>query len=412
MLSFMASLPDSDQSQTQNMTGSRRLSKKVILFVALIVFILLVGIFVIYPQFTKRRAQSAAADAQNQYKSGDFKAASKNFEESLKFDSTNPKILADTILAIASEGNRTGKESDSQTRAASYIEKARAYQKDTDILTALGYMAETNGRYQEASDYYQKALVINANSADLWFHKAHALEFLGKTQDAYNAYNKAYQIDQKHPLVLQAEGREALAKNKTADAYNFFLNAFNNTDNNSLKAENLAAASAIKRSQGYFAEAQKLATMAVNYDRNYVPGLTAYGVGLALDGDYKKAVAFIDEGIHKNPRIVQSYWSMAMVLRMAKQYDDSIRFFKDGIAKIDNDNTLVGDAAKVRLKSEMTYDLARTYATKGDTDSALPLLETAVGLDKNLGYVLTIDLNRYDYFKGLAANSRFAALLR
>lgn len=58
-----------------------------------------------------------------------------------------------------------------------------------------GNSAYKKGDYKKAIEYYDKALLINRNSAEVWYAKALSCYQIGKYKDAAECHNKAVQLN-------------------------------------------------------------------------------------------------------------------------------------------------------------------------------------------------------------------------
>lgn len=379
----------------------------------LVVGLAVIGIIsVLVVQSRRTKVLTLDQQARTSAASGNFADAKQKLDEALKFDSSNAKLLADTITAIAAEGNATGKEAEAQTKAKPYLDQAlKLNTNSAELLTAIGYLYETGGQYQGAVDYYDKALKINSKSGQIIFRKAHALQFLnGNTKEVQDLYDLAYQYDQKDPLILMFQGKKYLKAGNLDKAFSLFISAANNSKQNNLKAEAYVDAAQIKQVQNKPSEAKNLAISAVNTDRSYGPGLVLYGTILSREGNFKDAAAFIVEASSKNPRSSQPFWSLGVLMRQATNYGKSVEYLRAGIAKVDNDNTVLGNDQKNRVKAFMNYDLGKTYYMSGDVANALTAFAKAVSFDKTVAAVLKGE--QFGLYSGISGDSRFTALIQ
>lgn len=384
------------------------------LLVILIVILLVAGGVWLYWQSSLSSPEKLFFNASNAFSQSDFDEAIETYEKGLRIDPDNPAILAGLITTYATRGTRTGTESEAVVKAQQYVERALSVAGDNpDVLIATGYLAEVDGRYEEAIGFYQDALDIDSTFAQAWFHLGHAYEFLNQIDASKEAYSKAYGLDSAHPLILLAQARMALLDRNLQGAYELYLTvATNNTNAIYVRAEAFTSASSIRRNQGYFGDARGWAQLAIILDRMYVPGLVEYGLALALDGEVEEALVYLEEATNKNPRMSYPYWALGTVARSVQSFPESIDFFNTGLEKIDNDNTLVRTEEKIRARARMLYDLGKTYSVSGDDETALPFLEQAVELNENLGVLLKSEFEEFGYFSGLSNNERFLALIR
>lgn len=383
------------------------------LMVMLLVVVLIVGGFLAYTQIVSFIKQSTLRRGYDAFTQGDFDKTIQIYEQVLKNEPNNTDILVSLIQAYAGRGDISGTEAEASNMAESYVETLLSIVvDDRNALLAVGYLAETDGRYQEAADYYQNALDIDPDFAQTWFRLGHVTEFLNAPVFLVRyLYNKAYELDSSNPLVLLAQGNIALTNGDLEAAYTFFSSVGLNSEYTTIKAEGWTNASGIKNVQGFFDDAKILAALAVNSDRNYAPGLIAYGMSLSLEGDHQKALDFISEAMDQNPRISEADYSLAIIFRVIGRFDDSINYFEKALSKIDNDNTILGDAIKNKVRAKTLYDLAKTYSMRGNNALVIPLLEQAIGLDKSFSAFLESDFESHGFFNEFASNQEFLTLI-
>ncbi|MBI2121303.1 MAG: tetratricopeptide repeat protein [Candidatus Wildermuthbacteria bacterium] len=345
----------------------------------------------------------------------DFAKAFRSYKAALSLDKTNMHVLAALLNTGAMMQNRMGEAPVSDAETDGYIEDALVQSEgNRELLEAVGYALEAKKEYTQALSFYEKALALDPADAKLWFHIGHAHEFLGHVAQSQEAYEKAYALDPaENSLILLAQAREAQKKNDADAAYNFFLKASAVSPVAYLKAEALAAASAIKRDQGYLEEARVLAENAVQADPGYAPAKISIGMAVAMGGDTVKAVDEIYEAIQMNPSAVQGYWAMGIVLRNSGYFKEGLEYFNAGLARIKDDVSLVGPHEKDKAAALFLYDIAKTQDIIGGRaqTQTLQLLENAVQLNRDLGQYLREDAEKFNFFRTLKASDRFILLL-
>lgn len=388
-------------------------AKVIAIFVVVLVIVGIIVALVI--QSRHMQVTSLDNQAQSSMATGNFADAQKKLTQALALDSGNAKILADTITAIAAEGNATGKEADAQVKAKPYVDQAlKSNPNNVLVLTAIGYLLETGGKYQDAINYYDKALKINPKSGQTLFRKAHALQFLnGNTKEVQDLYDLAFKNNQNDPLIVMFQGRKYGQSGELDKAYNSFIFVAKNAKQNDLRAEAYADAYLIKEAQGKYDEAKNLAMWAVDLDRNYGPGLVYYGNELARGGNFKDAATFMVEAADKNPRASLPYWYLGSLMRTTKFYKQAVAFLQKGIDMTANDNTILGPDAKKFTVARMTYDIGKTYYASGDATRALEVFAQAEAVDKNATVTaIKTDQIKFAFYKNIENDPRFTALLK
>ena len=64
-----------------------------------------------------------------------------------------------------------------------------------DELVKMGKKHLEDGRYDDALNLFQKAILLNRNDPDLWNLKGIALRSLGRYNEAIECFNKSLEID-------------------------------------------------------------------------------------------------------------------------------------------------------------------------------------------------------------------------
>ncbi len=67
--------------------------------------------------------------------------------------------------------------------------------KDTNNLIQLGKEQLDNGNYDEALDFFGQALLLDPANPDLWNLKGITLRSLGRYDEASECYNKSLEIE-------------------------------------------------------------------------------------------------------------------------------------------------------------------------------------------------------------------------
>ncbi len=62
-------------------------------------------------------------------------------------------------------------------------------------LVRKGQVLLDEGRYEDALDFFEQALLLNQNDPDLWNHKGVALRSLGRYEESMACFNKSLEIE-------------------------------------------------------------------------------------------------------------------------------------------------------------------------------------------------------------------------
>ncbi len=64
-----------------------------------------------------------------------------------------------------------------------------------DELLKKGKALLVEGKFEEALSYFEQALLLDQNNADIWNQKGVSLRSMGRYDDALECFNKALQLD-------------------------------------------------------------------------------------------------------------------------------------------------------------------------------------------------------------------------
>jgi len=62
-------------------------------------------------------------------------------------------------------------------------------------LVAKGQSFLEDGKFNDALDFFEQALLLNPDDPDLWNHKGIALRSMGRYEEAMECFNKSLKID-------------------------------------------------------------------------------------------------------------------------------------------------------------------------------------------------------------------------
>lgn len=64
-----------------------------------------------------------------------------------------------------------------------------------DELIKAGKTLLVEGKFEDALSYFEQALLLDQNNADIWNQKGVTLRSMGRYDDALECFNKALQLD-------------------------------------------------------------------------------------------------------------------------------------------------------------------------------------------------------------------------
>ncbi|MCA9827007.1 MAG: tetratricopeptide repeat protein [Nitrosopumilus sp.] len=66
---------------------------------------------------------------------------------------------------------------------------------DMASLVKKGQSLMSMGKFDEALEFFEQALLLNQDDPDLWNHKGVALRSLGRYEESMECFNKSLEID-------------------------------------------------------------------------------------------------------------------------------------------------------------------------------------------------------------------------
>ncbi|ARF51747.1 cellulose biosynthesis protein BcsC [Pantoea stewartii] len=225
---------------------------------------------------------------------------------------------------------------DVNSAETSFGKVLQANPQDADALAGMGYVAQREGRYQEAADYLQRAAQLGGDqSADRQKQAADARFYaqLANAQQAFKNGDSAQALALSAPLT-QAEGEKGVAaglfradvlrrSNQPEQAYRTILK--NDPDNRNAR-EGLFY---VLRQQNRTAEANTLlaslpesVTQSVAPRRSSVDPVRQLAKRQVAAGNISAAIATLQQGIQRYP---QDGWLRLDLARLYRQQGDSIQ---------------------------------------------------------------------------------------
>ncbi|QDU74723.1 tetratricopeptide repeat protein [Bremerella volcania] len=227
---------------------------------------------------------------------------------------------------------------------------------------ALAQLFAEKYNMAEAAKHLNKALAINANSADVYAEKG-AVELTGYDVDAaLRTAELALGINPQHIPAKQVQGKAKLTDFRPEQAIEILsevvkLNPNDQTSKGYLASAMLAAdgIALIDRESG---EATRLGELLAQVEQDH-PNLgefyAALGNGCDIVRKYPDAVKYLEQAREKMPQLIGVHGDLGMVL---------MRMGEEGTAKVVLDEAFEADPFNVRVKNTLeVLDVLATYET-------------------------------------------------
>jgi tetratricopeptide (TPR) repeat protein/streptogramin lyase len=145
------------------------------------------------------------------YNQGKYQESIEHFEKVLKIAPDNESARYNRFLAL----ERLSEEK------PSYDSNTSFYSEGATSLIGKGVALDNQGKYQEAIEWYDKALRIDPNNVSALYGKGLALYNLGKSQEALEWYDKALRIDPNYLYALNNKGLILNSLHKSQEAIEY-----------------------------------------------------------------------------------------------------------------------------------------------------------------------------------------------
>jgi tetratricopeptide (TPR) repeat protein len=282
----------------------------------------------------------------------------------------------------------------------------------------LGTVLADKGRFEEAIDYFRQAIQINPNSSEALNNLGNALAAQGRFEEAIESYRKAIQINPNFSEALYNLGNALAAQGRSDEAIENYRQAIQLNPNYCEAQYNLGNALA---AQGRFEEAIENYRKAIQINPNYCKALDNLGNALAAQGRFEEAIENYRQAIQVNSNRPEIFFHLGMALgqlgrprEAVAQYREALRLNPNQAVALNNlawvlaaspDDGLRNGAEAVRLAEracELTHygapffigTLAAAYAEAGRFPEAVTTAEKAEQLAAAAGLKDLAERNR------------------
>lgn len=301
------------------------------------------------------------------------------------------------------------------------LDRAESLQQQGDLQGAVAAVVE--GLSLEADNFK-----LNRLAGDLYYE-------LGQFQEAYDFYSKALQKKKKDGDALYGAGQTALELEKFEEAAGLFERGFKARGN---KARFFAGLGTAQMEQGNYTEADLNLRKAIdkdednpwyhvilgeiNYRNNvFTIAITEFNKAIALDSTIEQEVADIHikmaesyiqqrnlekaieeyrKDLQLHPTDTTAWLELANICQLAQKPGDAAFCFVEYLKIMPNDG-------------QRWFSLGELYLILRDQEKAAEAFEKAVGLEareaESFGYLASIYSNRSEYEKAWDAYNRYEA---
>lgn len=188
--------------------------------------------------------------------------------------------------------------------AVDLIGKAVARDDRADWHNNFGEALRAVGRYEDASESYNRAIALDPSNADAYSNLGAALEALGRLADAEQGYARAIAIDAGHAEARTNLGNFLLTRHRIEDAIGHFRRAIASAPH--LVAAHCGLGNALRR-QGNHAAAETAYRRALSVDPNDALSWSNLGIALNAQGRTPEALAAYERALAIDPNLAEAY---------------------------------------------------------------------------------------------------------
>jgi tetratricopeptide (TPR) repeat protein len=197
----------------------------------------------------------------------------------------------------------------------------------TDLLDK-GNSLFTEGRYEEAIQYYDKVLEIEPNDVYVLYNKGNAFYSLGNYTEAIQYFDKALEIEPRLVEALTNKGLALADLGKYQEAIQYYDKAL---EIEPRLVEALTNKGLALIYLGKYQEAIQYFDKALEIEPRLVEALTNKGAALIYLGKYQEAIQYVDKALEIEPRMVEAINNKANTLVRISEQSNTIKPVADTI---------------------------------------------------------------------------------
>jgi tetratricopeptide (TPR) repeat protein len=227
-------------------------------------------------------------------------------------------------------------------------------------ITMLGSLLAEEHKYDEAINYYQKALRLEPTFPEAHFYMGAALDEQGKLDEAIAEYQQALWFkptqEQTHIFMGMALGRE-----KKYDEAIAHYNAALKLNPDSAVAENNLGR--IYHTQGRFDDAKEHYAAALKINPKLALAHNNFGILLLQNGGLSQGTLELREAMRLNPTNSETQFNLALALNQQQQWSEAAELFSKTVAANSTDAKAHYEYAVALAHIGKTHDAMSQYAS-------------------------------------------------
>ncbi len=336
-----------------------------------------------YPGSASIRGGLAAAQAEL-YK---LDAAEKNAREALRKEPKN--AMANMAMGVIYR-NRTasldmeyrGRRQELLSMSARHLEQAVATDgRSPEIHNQLGTTYRFQGRFDEASREFSKALELDPKYAEAMVNQGAMKIQQGDVESAKSLLNKAIRLNSKNYSAHFRLGEAYLAQGNAHEALKSLNTALTLDPGN---AAILTAMAQANDMQGNNAGAVANYRKAIQSNPQYMPAYMGIANLFDSRGDGEMAMAELKSALNVNPEFSAGRNQLGRLALTVDKPDQALRYYKESLQRDPNDaEALQGVTQALAMITQRTADTSQTLGSESDLATAEKTIEEALQLNPN-----------------------------
>jgi len=192
----------------------------------------------------------------------------------------------------------------------------------------LGNALAAQGRFEEATDQFQRALKIDANDADAAYNLGNVLAQQGNFEAAGKQLQQALQIKPDNAMAAYDLGNVRATQGRLDEAIDQFQRALKSDPGLARAHYNLGQ---IFSQQGKLDEAIRNYRLALRIDPAHVKARYYLAVALAEQGDFQGAGKEFQESLRIEPNLLEAHAGLARALSAQGKKDQALRHYQEAV---------------------------------------------------------------------------------
>ena len=200
--------------------------------------------------------------------------------------------------------------------------------EDIDVLINRGSELASQGKYEDALQYFDSAINLKPKNALAWYVRGLAREYLKRYEEAIEDYDKTIVLMPSFYVAWRSKGDSLSYIGKYEEAIRCYDRAIELAPRNAESWSNQAAAF---NSLGRYDEALYASERAIELKPNYVEAYNNKGNALDDLSKYNEAIQAYDKAIELDPQLAFTWNNKGSPLGKQGKYDEAIQCFDKAI---------------------------------------------------------------------------------